>query len=81
MDFDKLIKQREAKAAVTSNQKKKRELGSKRRTWKMRAWYVQPKTARRLRAYVSRQQEGGRIIDASDVVDQAITIWLEQNGG
>jgi len=79
MDFDKLIKQREAKATVTSNQKKKSD--SKRRTWKMRAWYVQPKTARRLRAYVNRQQEGGRIIDASDVVDQAITAWLEQNGG
>jgi len=77
MDFDKLIKQREAKAAVTSNQKKK-ELGSKRRTWKMRAWYVQPKTARRLHAYVSRPQEGSRIIDASDVV--APGERREQNG-
>jgi len=52
--------------------------GSKRSTWKMRAWYVQPETANRLRAYVNRQQESGASIDASDVVDQAIAAWLDQ---
>lgn len=54
--------------------------GSKRSTWKMRAWYVQPETASRLRAYVNRQQEAGSSIDASDVVDQAIAAWLDQQG-
>ncbi len=54
---------------------------SKRSTWKMRAWYVQPETASRLRAYVNRQQETGSSIDASDVVDQAIAAWLDQQGG
>lgn len=53
---------------------------SKRSTWKMRAWYVQPATASRLRAYVNRQQETGSSIDASDVVDQAIAAWLDQQG-
>ena len=47
----------------------------------MRAWYVQPETASRLRAYVNRQQEAGSTIDASDVVDQAIAAWLDQQGG
>jgi hypothetical protein len=46
----------------------------------MRAWYVQPETASRLRAYVNRQQESGTSIDASDVVDQALTAWLDQQG-
>jgi hypothetical protein len=55
--------------------------GSKRSTWKMRAWYVQPETASRLRAYVNRQQETGSTIDASEVVDQAIAAWLDQQGG
>lgn len=55
--------------------------GSKRSSWKMRAWYVQPETASRLRAYVNRQQEAGSTIDASDVVDQAIAAWLDQQGG
>lgn len=55
--------------------------GSKRSTWKMRAWYVQPETANRLRAYVNRQQETGSSIDASEVVDQAIASWLDQQGG
>ena len=53
--------------------------GSKRSTWKMRAWYVQPETASRLRAYVNRQQESGTSIDASEVVDQAIAAWLDQH--
>jgi hypothetical protein len=44
----------------------------------MRAWYVQPETASRLRAYVNRQQESGTSIDASQVVDQAIAAWLDQ---
>ena len=53
---------------------------SKRSSWKMRAWYVRPETASRLRAYVNRQQETGSDIDASDVVDQALTAWLDQQG-
>jgi hypothetical protein len=51
---------------------------SKRSSWKMRAWYVKPETARRLTAYVNRQQEAGVALDASDVVDQAIAAWLDQ---
>ena len=54
---------------------------SKRITCKMRAWYVQPETASRLRAYGNRQQESGTSIDASEVVDQALTAWLDQQGG
>uniref|UniRef100_UPI00404A4055 hypothetical protein n=1 Tax=Cyanobium sp. TaxID=2164130 RepID=UPI00404A4055 len=50
-------------------------------SWKMRAWYVQPETASRLRAYVNRQQESGTSLDASEVVDQAIAAWLDQQGG
>ncbi|MCP9776203.1 hypothetical protein [Cyanobium sp. WAJ14-Wanaka] len=53
---------------------------SKRSTWKMRAWYVQPETASRLRAYVNRQQENGSSIDASGVVNEAIAMWLDQQG-
>lgn len=67
-----------APAATTS--KRQPVPGSKRSTWKMRAWYVQPETASRLRAYVNRQQEAGSSIDASDVVDQAIAAWLDQQG-
>jgi len=94
MDFDKLLKQREAKQAATdppaappeptkpkATRNRKPEPGSKRSTWKMRAWFVKPETASRLRAYVNRQQETGSGIDASDVVDQAITAWLDQQGG
>ena len=53
---------------------------SKRSSWKMRAWFVRPDTASRLRAYVNRQQEAGEAIDASDVVDEAITAWLDEKG-
>lgn len=53
---------------------------SKRSSWKMRAWFVRPDTASRLRAYVNRQQEAGETIDASDVVDEAITAWLDEKG-
>ena len=45
----------------------------------MRAWYVQPETASRLRAYVNRQQESGTSIDASEVVDPAMASWLDQH--
>jgi hypothetical protein len=51
---------------------------SKRTSWKMRAWYVRPETAKRLAAYVNRQQEAGAKLDASDVVDQAISAWLDK---
>lgn len=53
---------------------------SKRTSWKMRAWYVKPETAKRLAAYVNRQQESGAKLDASDVVDQAIAEFLGQQG-
>jgi hypothetical protein len=84
-----LLAQREAKQAATEQPapaapaapaKAKPATTSKRSTWKMRAWYVQPETASRLRAYVNRQQETGSSIDASDVVDQALTAWLDQQG-
>jgi hypothetical protein len=87
MDFEKLLAQREAKQAAIEQPapaeapaKAKPATTSKRSTWKMRAWYVQPETASRLRAYVNRQQETGSSIDASEVVDQALTAWLDQQG-
>lgn len=64
--------------AAPARRNRKQVDGSKRSSWKMRAWYVQPETANRLRAYVNRQQETGSTIDASDVVDQAIAAWLDQ---
>ena len=87
MDFDKLLHQRQMKEAAVeqpeaesapARRSRQQVPGSKRSTWKMRAWYVQPETASRLRAYVNRQQEAGSTIDASDVVDQAIAAWLDQ---
>ena len=87
MDFEKLLAQREAKQAAIEQPASAPARGarqaaatSKRSTWKMRAWYVQPETASRLRAYVNRQQESGTSIDASEVVDQAIAAWLDQQG-
>jgi len=67
-----------AKPKATRN--RQQVAGSKRSSWKMRAWFVQPETASRLRAYVNRQQEAGQTIDASDVVDQAIAAWLSKKG-
>ena len=86
MDFEKLLAQREAKQAAVEQPapaapaKAKPATTSKRGSWLMRAWYVQPETASRLRAYVNRQQESGTSIDASEVVDQALTAWLDQQG-
>jgi hypothetical protein len=88
MDFEKLLQQREAKQAAIelpapaeapARRARQQVAGSKRSSWKMRAWYVQPETAIRLRAYVNRQQESGTSIDASEVVDQAIAAWLDQH--
>ena len=90
MDFEKLLAQREAKqaafelpapAGAPARRARQQVEGSKRSSWKMRAWYVQPETACRLRAYVNRQQESGTSIDASEVVDQAIAAWLGKQGG
>ena len=67
--------------AAPARRNRRQVEGSKRSTWKMRAWYVRPETAIRLRAYVNRQQESGTSIDASEVVDQALTAWLDQQGG
>ena len=89
-NFDKITKQLEerqqgldavfgtAPAEPPKPSTARRIATSKRSTWKMRAWYVQPETASRLRAYVNRQQESGTSIDASEVVDQAIAAWLDQ---
>ena len=91
-NFDKITKQLEerqqgldavfgtAPAEPPKSSTARRIATSKRSTWKMRAWYVQPETASRLRAYVNRQQENGTSIDASEVVDQAIAAWLDQQG-
>ena len=92
MDFNKILEQRQNKQeaieqpAAKPKQPKTEKASkpgptSKRSAWKMRAWYVQPETASRLRAYVNRRQETGNSIDASDVVDQAIAAWLDQQGG
>ncbi len=67
--------------ADTAKRTRSQKEGSKSSSWKMRAWYVQPSPARRLRAYVNRQQETGAGINISEVVDQAITAWLSQQGG
>lgn len=93
MDFDKLLQQRQAKEATAAEppappapakpratRQRAKVADSKRASWLMRAWYVQPETASRLRAYVNRQQEAGQTIDASDVVDEAIAAWLKRKG-
>ena len=90
MDFNKVLQQRQAKEAAASaapvdapgpaRRQRAAVPESKRSSWKMRAWYVQPETARRLRAYVNRQQEAGLSDDASDAVDQAIRAWLDSQG-
>lgn len=72
--------QPEPPAEAPAKRARSQKEGSKRSSWKMRAWYVQPSTASRLRAYVNRQQENGTSIDASEVVDQAIAAWLSQQG-
>lgn len=50
---------------------------SKRMNCVLRAWYVRPETADRLKAYVNRRQESGEAIDASDVVEQALQDWFD----
>jgi hypothetical protein len=94
MDFTKLQQQRLAKQAAApiepsaaepaakppATRQRRQVQDSKRSNWLMRAWYVQPDTAKRLRAYVNRQQEAGETVDASDVVDQAIRAWLDGKG-
>jgi hypothetical protein len=93
MDFEKLKQQRLAKQAAAidppaaepaakppATRERRQVQDSKRSNWLMRAWYVQPETAKRLRAYVNRQQEAGETVDASDVVDQAIRAWLDGKG-
>jgi hypothetical protein len=50
---------------------------SKRGTWKQCAWYVRPKTYSKLKRYVNRLQENGRNGDASDVVDSALQMWMD----
>jgi hypothetical protein len=89
MDFSKLQQQRDARQAAAveppapaprASRQRRQVQDSKRSSWLMRAWYVQPETARQLRAYVNRQQDAGDKVDASDVVDRAIRAWLEQQG-
>lgn len=92
MDFEKLLQQRETKEAAAQDppapkaakpkgtRNRQQVAGSKRSSWKMRAWFVQPETASRLRAFVNRRQEAGDMIDASDVVDEAIRAWLSKKG-
>ena len=50
---------------------------SKRATWKQCAWYVRPATYSKLKRYVNRLQEMGRSSDASDVVDCALQMWMD----
>jgi hypothetical protein len=64
-----------------ATRKRRQVADSKRANWLMRAWYVQPDTASRLRAYVNRQQEAGETIDASEIVDTALRAWLQRKGG
>ena len=66
------------RSAEPAPRSRKPAAASKRTSWKMRAWHVKPETAKHLAAYVNRRQEAGASLDASDVVDQAITAWLDQ---
>lgn len=68
--------QPQAKPKQTRNRAKDAE--SKRSTWKLKGLYLRPETANRLRAYVNRQQEADKKIDASDVVDQALAAFLDK---
>ena len=77
MDFEKLLAQREAKAAAVDPpapeakpeapapaKRKPRETpaNSKRRDWKLCGWYVRKETKARLDAFLSRQQLTGKQI-------------------
>ena len=50
---------------------------SKRAHWKQCAWYVRPATYSKLKRYVNRLQESGQTADASDVVDCALQMWMD----
>jgi maltodextrin utilization protein YvdJ len=44
-----------------------------------RGWLITPETAKKLKIYVNRCQENDIKIDASDVVEAALSAWLEVN--
>lgn len=49
---------------------------SKSSSWKLKGFFLRPETAKRLRAYVNRQQEADQKIDASDIVDHLLSTYL-----
>lgn len=58
---------------------RKPSASSKRQGWIARTYYLRPETAERLRRYVLQQQlEGGAAVDGSEVVDAALSAWLDQ---
>ena len=71
---EKIIAEVEAEKK-TRNRPKDPE--SKKSSWKLKGFYLRPETAKRLKAYVNRQQEDDQKIDASDVVEQALSQYLD----
>ena len=74
----------EVDSSVEPLQKNLREIQSsegvsKRAKWKQCAWYVRPATYSKLKRYVNRLQEMGRSSDASDVVDCALQMWMDDS--
>ena len=74
----------EVDSSVEPLQKNLREIQSsegvsKRAKWKQCVWYVRPATYSKLKRYVNRLQEMGRSSDASDVVDCALQMWMDDS--
>jgi hypothetical protein len=68
---------KEQKEAIGLRGLKPSDGESKRATWKQCAWYVRPMTYSKLKRYVNRLQENGQNADASDVVDCALQMWMD----
>ena len=91
MDFDKLLKAREAKAGAAdpvaspppadrSKPGRKTSATSKRQGWKACTFYLRPETKARLeRVLLARKlADAGGAMDQSEAVEEALQAWLEQ---
>lgn len=90
MDFEKLLKQREAKETVAEPEKKAEprptpapSKASKRQTWKVATFYMRPETKARLeRVLLERKLSGGTgAVDQSEAIEEALQIWLKREEG
>ena len=77
MDFEKLLKQREAKETPAPSK------ASKRQPWKVATFYMRPETKARLeRVLLERKLSGGTgAVDQSEAIEEALQIWLKREEG